>query len=193
MNKDQLWDEIWKPVEFDGIKRDENYEISNYGRVRHFKKEFENWKVLKTSNQKKDGTGYVYFRFKSDRESGKPMTKAIHRLVAVAFLGNPSDESDFVIHKDYNKSNNNVINLKWVTRAELVVHNKKNPKVIAGHERTKGLIRRSKLTETEVIRLKKKLKRGKNKLYKIAKEFGITHTQLNRIRSGENWGHVKVD
>ncbi len=27
----------------------------------------------------------------------------------------------------------------------------------------------------------------------IAKEFGITHTQLNRIRSGENWGHVKVE
>jgi len=38
-----------------------------------------------------------------------------------------------------------------------------------------------------------KLKRGKTKLYKIAKEFGITHTQLNRIRSGENWGHIKID
>ena len=27
----------------------------------------------------------------------------------------------------------------------------------------------------------------------IAKRFGISHTQLNRIRSGENWGHVKAD
>jgi hypothetical protein len=27
----------------------------------------------------------------------------------------------------------------------------------------------------------------------IAKQFGITHTQLNRIRSGENWGYVKID
>jgi LysM repeat protein len=44
-----------------------------------------------------------------------------------------------------------------------------------------------------VIRLKKKLLRSKNPLYKIAREFGITHTQLNRIRKGENWGHVKVD
>ena len=45
----------------------------------------------------------------------------------------------------------------------------------------------------EVIRLKKKLKRSNNPLYKIAKEFGITHTQLNRIRKGENWGHIEVD
>jgi hypothetical protein len=27
----------------------------------------------------------------------------------------------------------------------------------------------------------------------IAKQFGITHTQLNRIRSGENWGYVTID
>ena len=26
----------------------------------------------------------------------------------------------------------------------------------------------------------------------IAKQFGITHTQLNRIRTGEDWGHVEV-
>lgn len=193
MNRDQLWDEVWKPVEFEGIKQDEHYEISNYGRVRHFKKEFDSWKILKTSNQKKDGTGYVYFRFKSEREGGKPMTKAIHRLVAQLFVDSPSDNHEYVIHKDFNKSNNYFKNLIWVTRQGLVTHNRENPKVIAGHERTKGLIRRSKLTETEVIRLKKKLKRGKNKLYKIAKEFGITHTQLNRIRSGENWGHIKVD
>ncbi len=193
MNIDQLWDEQWKPVIFEGIKQDESYEISNYGRVRSYRDDLEKWKLLKTSNQKKDGSGYVYFRFKSDRENGKAMTKAIHRLVAQLFVKSPSEECDYVIHKDYNKSNNHYKNLIWVTRAGLVEHNKNNPKVIAGHERTKGLIRRSKLTETEVIRLKKKLKRGKNKLYKIAKEFGITHTQLNRIRSGENWGHIKVD
>ena len=56
----------------------------------------------------------------------------------------------------------------------------------------KGRITNAKLSETDVIRLKKKLRRGKNKLYKLAKEFGITHTQLNRIRSGENWGHVTI-
>jgi hypothetical protein len=69
----------------------------------------------------------------------------------------------------------------------MYAHHKLNPNY------KKGVINNAKLSETDVIRLKKKLKRSKNKLYKIAKEFGITHTQLNRIRSGENWGHIHVD
>ena len=74
-----------------------------------------------------------------------------------------------------------------MTRPELSEHLAKNP------NQKKGVIRYSKLTETDVIRLKKKIQRGKNPLYKIAKEFGITHTQLNRIRKGENWGHIAID
>ncbi len=88
---------------------------------------------------------------------------------------------------DFNKENNHIRNLVWVNRDELFAHQAKNPNY------KKGLIRYSKLSETDVIRLKKKVQRGKNPLYKIAKEFGITHTQLNRIRSGENWGYVKID
>ncbi len=41
--------------------------------------------------------------------------------------------------------------------------------------------------------IKKLLKNEKNRLKMIAKQFGITHTQLNRIRSGENWKHVTID
>lgn len=186
----EYWDEEWARVDFQGIDEEMAYEISNYGRIRHHVNGAE-WMILKPSNQKKDGSGYEYFRFKG--EHGKLMTKAVHRIVGMAFCPIKHDEQKFVLHIDFNKSNNYYGNLIWASRAELVAHNTKNPRVIAGHARTKGLIRRSKLTETEVIRLKIKLKRGKNKLYKIAKEFGITHTQLNRIRSGENWGHVKID
>jgi hypothetical protein len=27
----------------------------------------------------------------------------------------------------------------------------------------------------------------------LAKQFGISEMQLYRIKSGENWGHVKID
>jgi hypothetical protein len=27
----------------------------------------------------------------------------------------------------------------------------------------------------------------------IAKQFGISETQLYRIKSGENWSHIKID
>ena len=55
-------------------------------------------------------------------------------------------------------------------------------------------ITNAKLDETKVKLIKKILQRdNKTRLKMIAKRFGISHTQLNRIRSGENWGHVTID
>lgn len=187
MAEKEYWNEEWKDVRFEKLSDNDNYQISNYGRVRIFKPETKNWKILKSANVK----GYRYFTFKSNIDWKHKVTKPVHRLVAELFCEKPSDKHNFVIHLNFVKDNNYYKNLKWVTQKELTEHNKVNPKVVNSHK--KGRITNAKLTETEVIRLKMKLKRGKNKLYKIAKEFGITHTQLNRIRSGENWGHIKVD
>lgn len=191
MGKKELPGEKWKPVWFENINPEEKYQVSDYGRIRRWKPKNEEWKILSTSNQRKDGTGYHYFRFKGADDQLR--TKSVHRLVALAFVSKSTPENDFVCHKDYNKGNNKAENLKWVTRSELVKHNQKNPKVIEGHKRTIGLVRRAKLSETDVIRLKKKLKRGKTKIQTLAKEFGITEVQVNRIRKGENWSHIKVD
>jgi hypothetical protein len=187
MENTSYWNEKWKSVWFDGINENEKYEVSNFGRIRRFKKDINDWKILKAQLV----NGYRYFTFKSNIDWKHKKTKIVHKLVAEAFCNKPSDEHKFVIHIDYNKENNRADNLKWVTKEELRKHHKTNPNYLSINR--KGRITNSKLTETDVIRLKKKLKRGKNKLYKLAKEFGITHTQLNRIRSGENWGHVKID
>ena len=181
------WNEEWKQIQFKGLNEEEIYQISNYGRVRIYKKDKDEWKILKSANVK----GYRYFTFKSNIDWKHKITKPLHRLVAELFCDQPTPVHKFVIHINYVKDNNFCKNLKWVTQEELTQHNVKNPTVIKS--RRKGVITNSKLTETQVIRLKMKLKRSKNPLYKIAKEFGITHTQLNRIRSGENWGHIKVD
>jgi DNA-binding Xre family transcriptional regulator len=187
MEKSTFWNEKWKPVVDELIHEDEKYEVSNFGRIRRFKKEINDWIVLKSQNV----NGYKYFTFKSKIDWKHKRTKIVHKLVAEAFCERPSDKYTFVIHIDYYKENNKADNLKWVTRELLKEHHKGNPNY--KNIQRKGRITNAKLTESEVIRLKKKLKRGKNKLYKLAKEFGITHTQLNRIRSGENWGHVKID
>lgn len=187
MSPEDFWNEDWKSINFNGINEKETYQVSNYGRVRIFKAELNNWKILKSANVK----GYRYFTFKSDIDWKHKITKPIHRLVAQFFCEKPSNKHKFVIHLNYIKDDNHFKNLMWYTQQELTEHNKKNPKVIKS--RKKGIITNAKLSETDVIRLKMKLKRGKNKLYKIAKEFGITHTQLNRIRSGENWGHINID
>jgi hypothetical protein len=188
MEKSSFWNEKWKPVWFEGINEQEKYEVSNFGRIRRFKKEVNDWKVLKAQLV----NGYRYFTFKSNTDWKHKKTKIVHKLVAEAFCEKPSDASyTYVIHLDYNKENNQADNLKWANREVLKEHHKENPNYKAVNR--KGRITNAKLTETDVIRLKKKLRRGKNKLYKLAKEFGITHTQLNRIRSGENWGHVKIE
>ncbi|HEX3007826.1 MAG TPA: NUMOD4 domain-containing protein [Bacteroidales bacterium] len=187
MTSSTLWNEEWKTVKFQGINEKEIYQVSNYGRIRIFKPDLNEWKILMSANVK----GYRYFTFKSNIDWKHKISKPVHRLVAELFCKQPSAEHKFVIHLNYVKDNNCFDNLKWVTQEELTAHNVKNPNVVGS--RRKGVITNAKLTETEVMRLKLKLKRGKNKLYKIAKEFGITHTQLNRIRSGENWGHVKVE
>jgi len=185
------WDEQWKPVKFEGISKTDKYEISNYGRIKKWEKKKNDWVIQQPSNV----NGYAYFSFKTEEEitGRKRVTKSLHRLVAEGFINQPSQEHENVIHRDFNKWNNHISNLYWATRKEMFAHSRKSPRTAAAIERRKGEITNSKLTETEVMRLKKKLKRGKTPLYKIAKEFGITHTQLNRIRRGENWAHVKID
>jgi hypothetical protein len=188
------WEEEWKSIFFEGLKAGEHYQISNHGRIRHYKPKEERWKILKNTNSKKDGTGYEYFTwFKSEKGWRHKISKPIHRLVGEYFINRPSDNHNFIIHIDHNKTNNDFQNLRWATQQEVINHNKNNPRVLQARSKQKGNRRYSKLTETEVIRIKHKLKRGKTALYKIAKEFGITHTQLNRIRAGENWGHIKID
>jgi len=181
MEELNLKGEVWKEIRFNNSPA-KKYEISNFGRLRSFDLNHKNYKILKQSNVK----GYKAYSFRFEDKG----TKLIHRLVAEYFLDKENPLQRYVIHLDYNKSNNTVENLKWVTKETLSQHHRLNPNYTYDRPRR---VTNSKLDETQVIRLKKKLKRGKNPLYKIAKEFGITHTQLNRIRSGENWGHIKVE
>jgi len=173
--------EKWKILAIEGISDSEKYEISNYGRIKSFKVEKKHGTIINGSTLK----GYKILNIKLQNE--KRTTKYIHKLVAELFIPKDNEMQEYVIHLDFDKSNNHIDNLRWVTKDTMFAHQKINPNY------KRGTINYSKLTETDVMRLKKKLKRGKNKLYKLAKEFGITHTQLNRIRRGENWGHVKID
>lgn len=177
----QLTGEVWGRLKIEGMAKNEVFDISNYGRIKSFKVNPEEGNIIKGSTLK----GYKILNIKL--ENGKRTTKYVHKLVAENFIPKDDDQQQYVIHLDFDKNNNHTENLKWVTKETMFAHQKINPNY------KRGAINYSKLTETDVIRLKKKLKRGKNKLYKLAKEFGITHTQLNRIRKGENWGHIKVD
>lgn len=121
-----------------------------------------------------------------------------HKAVAELFLEpNERPEAKFVIHKDYDKLNNHFNNLQWATQEEVNERYKKHPKVILREFKKQFLddykpnVRATKLSEEDVLVIKTKLKKGYT-LRKLAKQFGVSDMQIHRIKTEENWSHVKL-
>ncbi|MCK5846837.1 MAG: hypothetical protein KAG84_05325 [Bacteroidales bacterium] len=184
--KESREDEKWMKLDYSDIHPDEKFEISNYGQIKSFRTSRKGGKIIKGSFL----TGYNILVVKLKSE--KKRTYFIHKIVADLFLNKPADSETYVIHKDYNRSNNYSENLAWVDSDGMYAHRKADPDY---HQKK---IKNSKLTEEMVRELKIKLrdgtKDGKKPIYvHIAREFGITLTQLKRIQRGENWTHVTID
>ena len=62
----------------------------------------------------KDKDGYLIVKFTKKNYR-------VHRLVALAFIDNP-DDKPMVDHIDRDKSNNNLINLRWATCSENLIN-----------------------------------------------------------------------
>ncbi len=120
------YDEIWKSIIFNGVVW--NYEVSNIGNIRITSTQ----KIRSLNNH----TGYITCTLFNN---GKPHSKQVHRLVAQTFLP-PCDDPDKTVvnHKDYNKTNNHVDNLEWVSVSENNKH---------AHQNTNR-----KITKTAIIR-----------------------------------------
>lgn len=120
----------------------------------------------------------------------------VHKMVATYFLPKPSPEQTIVGHLDFDKLNNLVNNLKWMTPEENYKHQANSPYVKADKQKRKDALnpRRNKglkLDSTQVMRIKLQIKR-KKPVKQIAREFNISEMQVWRIKSGENWAHVKI-
>ena len=179
-----LKNEKWKIIEFsNGTFRCE-YAVSDHGRLVSFTDNIQTGTLLK-------GTlmgGYPTLKLKPE---GSNMTLFIHRLVAEAFIPSRSAKNAYVIHLDYNKENNVLKNLRWASKEDMEKHQQKSPAVLAYRSinRKKG----HKLTETLVKKIKQMIgdKKRKMTMKQIADHFNISEMQLYRIKSGENWAHVK--
>jgi len=88
-----------------------HYQISNDGRV----KSVRSGKILKP---KISGAGYHRVNLSVN---GKVRSVFVHRLVAMAFIENPSNKPT-VNHINENKTDNRVENLEWATNAEQNSH-----------------------------------------------------------------------
>lgn len=176
-----FWDEVWKDIVFDdNIAEKEKFKISNYGRIINCKGE----KEVLVKRYYINGYQNLPLQQKKNK---KCTSRYVHKLVAEHFL----DRNDgvYVIHLNYDKTDNHVSNLKWATKREKELHQFSNPDYQATR---KGLRTNCKLTETKVKLIKRKINNPnrRTRMRLIAKQFGISEMQLYRIKSGENWGSV---
>ena len=84
-----------------------NYAVSDIGNVYN----------VKTKRKLKPSINDDGYYFVCLNNNGEQKMKTIHRLVALAFIPNTHNELN-VFHIDGNDKNNNIENLKWVTKAE---------------------------------------------------------------------------
>ncbi len=186
--------EKWKEIDVQS-KKGLRYAISNFGRVASFTETIENGILLKCSKTK----NYKVFRV-AQRIDNKTVSKGfyVHKLVAEHFLPKPIEIKVVVIHKDFDKTNNKVNNLQWASQEELDAHHSKNPTVIEQRKRLREHNLKSengyKLSEEKVRIIKRKLldPNRRTRIKMIARQFGVSEMQLYRIKTGENWAHVKV-
>lgn len=128
-------EEQWKAIviEKNGIVYDFTglYEVSNLGRVRSLNyKRTDRIEILK---QAKNQKGYLRVCL---RNGGKNVDFLVHRLVATVFIDNQNNLPQ-VNHKDFDKTNNKVDNLEWVTSQENVCHAYNTDKELAREHRNK--------------------------------------------------------
>jgi len=204
-------EEIWKR-----IKDFEDYEVSNQGRVKSFKKwNGTNVRILKP---RKNSRGYLYVILCKNR---KRYTKKIHRLVLETFKPIENLNKLECNHIDGNKENNYIENLEWVTKSENEKHayriglkkpmkGENNPMFgMRGEncpnygkhtseetkkkqsEKMKGENNpKSILTEKDVVEIRKLSNEGILTQKEIGEKFGVDNTTISRIKTGKRWSHV---
>ncbi len=116
--------EIWKQ-----INNSNYYMISNFGRIKSFKRNKKDGQILKTDISNKG-----YFRIMIDIPE-KRKRHSVHRLVALAFIDNTENKC-CINHIDNNRQNNKVDNLEWCTQSENIIHAEKQGRLDDSHIKT---------------------------------------------------------
>ena len=103
LKENEIWVDV---VGYEGL-----YKISNLGNAKSLR--FNREKILKHHYCK---DGYIQFSF---TKNGKPKNYLAHRLVIKHFLHDSKKE---VNHIDFDKTNNNIVNLEYTSRRENTTH-----------------------------------------------------------------------
>ena len=183
----KLAGEVWKPLLFDGWRHLRNrYALSSMGRIASYKKNvLDDGKLLSGSIT----TGY---RTLNLHRPGNKGTLYIHREMAKLFLKRPTARHRYVIHKNHNKLDNQVKNLRWATLEDMIQHQQESPAKIAYKKKQANKTVGLKLKAPQVKKIKQILQSKKRAITikQLARKYGVSEMTIYRIKSGENWGRI---
>lgn len=127
-----------------------------------------------------NGKGYLILNINID---GKRKCKALHRLLAEAFIPNP-DNLPEVNHIDANRTNNSLDNLEWVTHGQNIRHSYKMQNRSAVGVNNANVT----ITEDTVKEICELLQKG----FKSSKirDLGYPYNIVRQIKSKAIWIHI---
>ena len=161
--------EEWRDIDgYEGL-----YQVSNIGRAKSVERV-----VMRSNGRPHTVKERILKPAKNSRKylnvflwkDGVGESKAIHKLVAQAFIANPNGYTD-VHHINGNKTDNRAENLEWIDRGEHhALHNKEiHNKRVVQIDKMSGEIMRNLVSTREIER-----------------ELGYNHSSISACARGEN-------
>lgn len=145
------------------------------------KKGFQNrpieWRQLGCSRQ---DNGYISIRFWVD---GQETFRYVHELVLSVFVG-PRPPGMQCCHGNGTRTDNRLSNLRWATVKENCSDTIKHGRTTTGERN-----RHAKLTEGDVLAIRKRLADGE-KRKAIADEFGVHRNHIDAIATRKFWASL---
>jgi predicted XRE-type DNA-binding protein len=171
--------EEWRDI----IGYENRYQVSNQGRVRSLR-----GTGRLTGKIRKPQLTQSNYHFVSLYMDGVSKMYQIHQLVARAFIHNPSPTTKIQVnHIDGCRTNNNYLNLEWVTPGENIAH---SFRVLGRKANLSGAIQ-MKLTEENVQEILHLLDTTDLLHREIAARFGVTKSRISQIKRGIIWAGEK--
>ncbi len=162
--------EIWKPV----LGYADLYSVSNLGEVFSVRAQ----RVLRPGVL---SSGYRQVQL---CRNGKREQVKVHRLVALAFLGEPPTPQHQVAHNNGNPAINCVENLRWATAQENQHDRRAHGTASLGEANY-----RAKLTANDVRAIRASTQRNCD----LARVYGVSWSQIYSIRCRKTWRHISKE
>lgn len=181
---EELANEIWKPLP----EYEDYYEVSSLGRIKSLHTYHRSSPIILKPTP--DSDGYIQHSVYRNRNAKK--VKA-HQLVTLTFLGECPQGME-VNHKNGIKADNRLSNLEYTTHQKNILHARdtglhkfqKDPLKVRRGESCKA----SKLTENEVLAIRREYIPGVNGYVKLARKFGVTEGTIAMIIKRKCWIHI---